>query len=433
MSETSTVPAPLDDPAYALALDAGHTAAAAGHWLAAATRFGDALRAAAPAGAGLPPLGPVEAAVALTNLGQALARAGCWPDAAEMLRRSAEARDALVTDGLADEAVAARGWSDLAALLAAAGPEGDARAAITRAHAAAPTIDDPAVLAALAETRLLLGHGPAAGTPEPPAATLGAPTHDDALGFELPFAAPAARMAAPAECTVTIDALDLDETFDVAPPRSAEPAAPSTVNALELDLAPTDVERPAHVPAPAIAADAGSDDAPDLAALLALAAAPPEPDLEPVELDGDDSLSAALDAAVLSLPDMPRDTPAAAAGGPSAASTAALAGLQLMPMDEDEAPFPASVPAPRSERAASAMVSQIVFDELDADPSDTEPVVLTPGVDLSAPRGSRPAAPGGARGARLAAVDAVVQLSAAAAPPAQAGGLRGRLRRLLGR
>jgi hypothetical protein len=79
------------------------------------------------------------------------------------------------------------------------------------------------------------------------------------------------------------------------------------------------------------------------------------------------------------------------------------------------------------------MVSQIVFDELDADPSDTEPVVLTPGVDLSAPRGSPPAAPGGARGARLAAVDAVVQLSAAAAPPAQAGGLRGLLRRLLGR
>jgi tetratricopeptide (TPR) repeat protein len=143
MSETSTVPAPLDDPAYALALDAGHTAAAAGHWLAAATRFGDALRAATPAGVGLPPLAPVDAAVALSNLGQALARAGCWADAAEMLRRSAEARDALVADGLADGAVAARGWSDLAALLAAAGPEDDARAAMTRAHAAAPTIDDP--------------------------------------------------------------------------------------------------------------------------------------------------------------------------------------------------------------------------------------------------------------------------------------------------
>ena len=100
---------------------------------------------------------------------------------------------------------------------------------------------------------------------------------------------------------------------------------------------------------------------------------------------------------------------------------------------DDDVPFPASAPAPRPERVAPAKVSQIVFDELDADPLDAEPVVLTPGVDLSEPRSSRPSAQSGGRGTRLAAVDAVVQLSAAASPPARTGGLRGFLRKLLGR
>ena len=111
--------------------------------------------------------------------------------------------------------------------------------------------------------------------------------------------------------------------------------------------------------------------------------------------------------------------------------TSALAGLELMPIDD--APFPASAPTAKTERTVAPVVSQIVFDELDADPLDAQPVVLTPGVDLTERRGSRPAASSGGRGARLAAVDAVVELSAAASPPARAGGLRGFLRRLLGR
>jgi hypothetical protein len=238
------------------------------------------------------------------------------------------------------------------------------------------------VLAALAETRLLLG---------------------EALDLEETFdlARPAPNQA---------------EAFDVAPERPVEPSARGITDAFELDLALIDAERPAvaHTPASAISTvDDGLDDTSDLAALLALAAGPPEPEIEPVELDDDDSLSEALDAAVLSMPEEAR------AAGARGAQPAAVAGLELLPMDEDEAPFPASVPAARSERAAPAMVSQIVFDELDADPSDTEPVVLTPGVDLGEPRGSRPAAHGGARGARLAAVDAVVQLSEAAGPPAR--------------
>ncbi len=462
MSETSTVPALLDDPAYALALDAGHTAAAAGHWLAAATRFGDALRAATPAGGGLPPLAPVCAAVALSNLGQALARAGCWADAAEMLRRSAEARDALVAEGLADDAVAARGWSDLAALLAAAGPENEARAALARALAATPSIDDPAVLAALAETRMLLGAAlaetrmllgaaPAVdGTlVAAPFAPIGAVAHDDDdLGFALPPAASAPTIAHARETAPTLDTLDLADAFDAVPMTDApsDPAPPATcIDGPALDLAPRTVQdftldlELAEVGAPAAApadAEADGDDAPDLAALLALAAGPPEPELEPLELDDDDSLTDALDAAVLSMPDDAIEVHAAAAA-PVASGTppapAALAGLELMSMDDEDAPFPASTPVSTAERAAPSKVSQIVFDELDADPYGEEPVLLTPGVDFAQPRDARPSAQGGGRGARLAAVDAVVQLTEAASPPARAGGLRGFLRRLLGR
>ena len=431
MSETSTVPALHDDPAYALALDAGHTAAAAGHWLAAATRFGDALRVAAPAGVGLPPLAPVGAAVALGNLGQALARAGCWADAAEMLRRAAETRDALVADGLADEAVAARGWSDLAALLAAAGPEDEARDAMARAYAATPSIDDPAVLAALAETRMLLGDAPRAddaSAPAPAAPTTAFGHHDDdELGLELPVATPPATIERAREAAPMLDALDLADAFEAAAPASVQPHVDGF--ALDLELAEG---APSATAAPE--SDLDGDDAPDLAALLALAAGPPEPELEPVELDGDDSLTDALDAAVLSVPDDRIAPPAAqAAAIATGAPPAALAGLELMSMDDDDAPFPASTAVPTAERAAPARPSQIVFDELDADPYGEEPVVLTPGVDLTQPRDARPSAQGGGRGARLAAVDAVVQLSEAASPPARSGGLLGLLRRLLGR
>ena len=450
MSEIDTVPALLDDPAYALALDAGHTAAAAGHWLAAATRFGDALRAATPAGVGLPPLAPVGAAVALTNLGQALARAGCWADAAEMLRRSAEARDALVAEGLADEAVAARGWSDLAALLAAAGPEDEARDAMAHAFAATPSIDDPAVLAALAETRMLLGDAAALDdAPVPaPLAFMDADAHDDALDLEQPVAEPAVAIERPRETASTLDAFDLADAFGaepamLAPPDSApralstdEPAsAPASagIDDLAFDLQLADVEPPAKASSETATDD---DDTADLAALLALAAGPPEPELEPVELDADDSLTDALDAAVLSVPDDASEPHAAAATPIAAAApqlSSALAGLELMAMDDDDAPFPASASAATAERMAPAKVSPIVFDELDADPYDDQPVVLTPGVDLTQPRDARPSAQGGGRGARLAAVDAVVQLTEAASPPARAGGLRGFLQRLLGR
>ena len=218
------------------------------------------------------------------------------------------------------------------------------------------------------------------------------------------------------------------------------PSAARETGTFTPDVTLADLDPPAVAPtwgATETATDPGTDDdAPDLAALLALAAGPSEPELEPVELD-DDSLSEAFDAAVRSVPDGSSGTMATAAAAPSAATSAtsaasALAGLELMPMDDD-VPFPVSAPAPRSERVAPTAVSQIVFDELDADPLDAEPVVLTPGVDLSEPRGTRPSAQSGGRGARLAAVDAVVQLSAAASPPPRTGGLRGFLRRLLGR
>jgi hypothetical protein len=111
------------------------------------------------------------AALAHTRDGCAAARAADWVTAAERLGASARRRDALVRRGAAGPAVAARGWSDVAAVAAARDDAPGAADALARARAVAP---DPAALpadvaAALDDVATWLAAlgGAAAGPPAP--------------------------------------------------------------------------------------------------------------------------------------------------------------------------------------------------------------------------------------------------------------------------
>jgi hypothetical protein len=315
-------PSAAADPAYARALDAGHAAAAAGRWGAAAARFADARDAAA---AGTP-----ESAAALSNAGHALARAGRWTEARAALRAAAEVREALVIAGRAEPGVAARGWSDLAALLSAAGPEDEAREAHLRATARLGAADDARVRAAAAETAALLGIEPVA----PDAVPDVAPN----VAFD---AAPASVAPDPVLDVAPADELAIDDTM---------------IDVSATDLSATDVTAIALEDEPEHAIGDQVDDEPGN------------------EADGGpaahDALAAALDAAIASVPD----------------------------------------------------------DALEAE-------LLTPGADYAAVAGETDAvaaAPSVDAAGRLAAVDAIVQLTEEQ-QPSRAGGLRSLLRRLTGR
>ncbi|GLC27681.1 hypothetical protein [Roseisolibacter agri] len=344
MPDTTHALDALRHPAFARALDAGHAAAAAGQWSAAAARFTDAVDAADGADAA--------AAVALTNLGQALARAGRWSDAADALRRAAETREALVEAGVAAPAVAARGWSDVAALLAAAGPEDEARDALRRARARLGGADDLALHDALRETAALIGE-------EAPAFDAVAP-----LDLELPTP-------------------DVEQEQPAAPAAPAAPTASDGDETVDADWRPT----------PVFEADASDDDEEDLSALLALAAGPPVPEPATVELEAGDSLAAALDAAI-------EWTPTPAHALPAVAAAPAEPRVAVEPDDEDDL--------------------------------DAEPELLTPGVDFAELQTSAPAQTSGPRGQRLAAIDAIVELTEER-QETKRGGLRGLLRKLTGR
>ncbi len=147
----------------------GLALAARGDWHAAATAFEAAL-VRAERGSDL-----VVLAAALTNLGQARAYLDALHDAAELLTRSVEARNALVERAAARPAIAARGYCDLAAVQAAAGDGVAAIATLERARTALgapePGSADAALAqdieAGLASTRR--GRGPApAATSLPP-------------------------------------------------------------------------------------------------------------------------------------------------------------------------------------------------------------------------------------------------------------------------
>lgn len=86
-----------------------------GDWHAAEEAFAAALAAAERGG------DEVALAVALTNLGHARAYLGALTEAAELLARSAAVRRSLAARGEVGAAVAARGYTDLAAVQAAAG------------------------------------------------------------------------------------------------------------------------------------------------------------------------------------------------------------------------------------------------------------------------------------------------------------------------
>ncbi|MGZ8471499.1 MAG: tetratricopeptide repeat protein [Gemmatirosa sp.] len=391
MPETSPAIDPLRLPAFTHALDAGHAAAAAGQWSAAAARFSDALAAVSHDG-GAP---DAHAAVALSNLGQALARVGRWDDAEDALRRAAHARDALVHAGLGAPSVAARGWSDVAALLAAAGPEDAARAALAHARSLLTGADDAAVLAALDETAALVGVAPD-DAPLPDALVADAPATIALLDDD---AEPFVDTTDDAQVATRVEARDAAPLLDL--PMLAEDATASDAEATAGVDESIDA---AWRPTPVFDAEPLEVDGPDLDALLALAAGPPEPEPPTVELDGGDSLADALDAAI--------------EWAPTAEATAA-------PADAIAASPHASVDAPDDE------------DDLDA-----EPELLTPGVDLadlqdvqlvpSTTGRARGADPGAGRGQRLAAIEAIVELTEERQAP-RGGGLRGLLRRLTGR
>ena len=371
-------------------------------------------------------------AIALSNLGHALARAGRWDAARDALRRAAEARDALVTAGVASRDVSARGWSDLAALLAATGPLDEARDALSRVHEDDAAADG--LRSALDETRALLA---------------------------LDEGASAASDASPTEPAAPLALLDLDD-----PPRATahdtrpEPDAAGERDALDLppawDASHTDR-----------AVDERDDEIADLATLLALAGGAPEPEIEPMELDGGDSLDDALDAAVhwsdaepeaiesyVVPPDahpqrtfdatdaddgpVPDELFARTLQAPNGSGTrrtpssgAHTAGLPML----DEEPASAT-PMPSVGAGAHHTSGHDPDDEgtAHADAQDDAIVVLTPGVDLTddAPgdRVGRRAASGPA--GRLAAIDAIVDLTERGAAPKR-GGLLGFVRRLTGR
>jgi hypothetical protein len=155
--EPAPAPAPAHPPGgeWARLIGHGHAAAADGGWRAAAVHFDEAVAWCDAASDSAEP--SVERATALSNLGQALARAGQWDAAEAALRRAAAERDALVGTGRAARAASARGWSDLAALLAVSAPEEEAAAALARGEAAFDGATQPALAAALAETRALVG------------------------------------------------------------------------------------------------------------------------------------------------------------------------------------------------------------------------------------------------------------------------------------
>ncbi len=121
------------------------------------------------------------AAVAATRDGHAHAARGAWDAAGAALERAAAMRDGLVAAGLAGPVVAARGWSDLAAVRAASGDLDAARAAFVRVRTATRGIPDlPAdVAAAIAELDAALGatvgDAPQVVTPPPANAATDAP------------------------------------------------------------------------------------------------------------------------------------------------------------------------------------------------------------------------------------------------------------------
>lgn len=99
------------------------------------------------------------AAVAATRDGHAHAARGAWDAASAALERSAAMRDGIVDAGLAGPVVAARAWSDVAAVRVAAGDVDGARAAFARVRGATRALTDlPAdVGAAIAELDAALG------------------------------------------------------------------------------------------------------------------------------------------------------------------------------------------------------------------------------------------------------------------------------------
>jgi tetratricopeptide (TPR) repeat protein len=473
MPETSPALDPLRRSAFAHALDAGHAAAAAGQWSAAAARFSDALDALgapaydaphdatthAPAHAPTP---DPHLAVALSNLGQALARVGRWADAERALRRAASARDALVHAGLAAPSVSARGWSDVAALLAAAGPEDDARDALAHARALLTDADDAAVLAALDETAALVG----ARVP---------PAIDEPTNAFVPSAAPGLDAGAFDDRVFDDRVFDdrvFDDrvfdagAFDATPPDDPfEPLPSSTApsaDAFALDVALLEIEASTDAsataetgpvdesvdadwrPTPVFDAEPLESEGPDLDALLALAAGPPEPEPPTVELDAGDSMADALDAAIEWVP--------APAGGAEAVveeQPASIGAAAVIETPDDRALAPGSEPAPSDDEPEWIVVAPPVAraSETAADPDadddlDAEPELLTPGVDFAdlrdlqdlepAAARARGASGGAGRGQRLAAIDAIVEMTEER-QSTRGGGLRGLLRRLTGR
>jgi hypothetical protein len=474
MPETSPAIDPPRHPAFAHALDAGHAAAAAGQWSVAAARFSDALdalgaRADAPHDAADP-----HAAVALSNLGQALARVGRWGDAERALRRAAQVRDALVGDGLAEPSVAARGWSDVAALLAAAGPEEEAREALARARALLRGDDDRAVLAALDETAALVGAAAADLSTRAPTIDASEPIAREPIARE-PIArepidvgpidvgalagidGPASRDEPTPACPSAVEPAEAEQagSSTAMPWGDAAPAIPALPDDLPLPTfapvteptaaadpsaatmggsADEPVDEPidesidaAWRPTPVFDAEPLDADGPDLDALLALAAGPPEPEPPVVELDAADSMAEALDAAIEWTPTPARDLPAVVAE--PAELDVALAAPAATPV------APETSAAPTTAVAAAADAEE---DDLDA-----EPELLTPGVDFAdlrdlhdlepAAARARSAGGGTGRGQRLAAVDAIVELTEERQQTSRGGGLRGLLRRLTGR
>ncbi len=215
------------------------------------------------------------AAVAASRDGHAHAARAAWAPAAAALERSAIARDALVSEGLAGPLVATRGWSDLATVQAASGDLDGARLAYARAtgaaHGVATVPDD--LRAALADLDATLGAvtpvraGVAVG-PTPPA------------GAALPALSTPARAADAGDAGMIGDLADgllwLDttddgvigeppSTADTAPePSTAEPdaAKPSAATSTGAGNSPTRTP-PARIAAvDAAVALASNDDTP---------------------------------------------------------------------------------------------------------------------------------------------------------------------------
>ena len=107
----------------------------------------------------------VAAALAATRDGHAHAAAAAWREASAAFARSAGIRDALVAAGVAGPLVAARAWSDVAAVRVVAGDLDGARAALTRVRSATRTAGElpPDVRAAFAELESAID--PAAAAP----------------------------------------------------------------------------------------------------------------------------------------------------------------------------------------------------------------------------------------------------------------------------